>query len=313
MLNKRHFIATLAASAVLMATPAAAEYPEKAISLVISFSAGGGTDTLARVVADEMSKTLGQPVTPVNRPGAGGGIAAMTAARAKPDGYTVLFVSSSTMTLNPKLNEQQNFSIDDFDYVGMVSPYQVALVAPAGRPYDTVEEFVVWAKENPNTTYGQFTAGSAMGMNVFEKEAGFKTRRVPLEDGSGSMNSLISGQIDVGYSGGIHQRYPDDLKVIAALGSQRTAADPDVPTLKELGYNVALDSIITLAVPKGTDPEAIERLSAALETATQSDALREIAGRLQFPIEYKGPEETAEAIAAQSEAYDALVEAAAAE
>lgn len=306
-MKRRHVLAAGVAAVIAGALPALAEYPEKPITLVIGYAAGGGTDTIARVVADEMSKALGQPVTAVNKPGAGGGIAAMQVMRSRPDGYTVLLDPSSSISLNPKLSDQQNFGPDDFDYVGMVAAFQTALVAPMDRPYDTLEEFVAWAKENPGATYAQINPGSAMSMDVIENTAGIETRRVPTKGGAGSMNSIISGQVDIGYSGGIHQRYTDEVKVLAPLVSTRSLTEPEKPTAQELGYPVVLNSNITLAVPKGTDPAIIEKLSAALETASGTDAVKSIGAKLSFPIEYFGAAAATEEMQKQDAAYDELI------
>ncbi|MGR3455955.1 tripartite tricarboxylate transporter substrate binding protein [Pseudooceanicola sp.] len=306
-MKRRHILAAGIAAVVAGALPALADYPEKPVTLVIGYAAGGGTDTIARVVADEMSKAIGQPVTAVNKPGAGGGIAAMQVMRSQPDGYTVLLDPSSSITLNPKLSEQQNFAPDDFDYVGMIAAFQTALVAPKDRPYDTLEEFIAWAKENPGATYAQINPGSTMAMDVIESAAGIETRRVPTKGGAGSMNSLISGQVDIGYSGGIHQRYTDEIKVLAPLVSTRSLTEPEKPTAQELGYPVVLNSNITLAVPKGTDPAVIDKLASALEAASKTEAVKNIGEKLSFPIEFFDPEAAAAEIEAQDAAYDELI------
>lgn len=306
-MKRRHVLAAGVAAVTAGALPALAEYPEKPVTMVIGYAAGGGTDTIARVVADEMAKALGQPVTAVNKPGAGGGIAAMQVMRARPDGYTVLLDPSSSISLNPKLSDQQNFGPDDFDYIGMVAAFQAALVAPMDRPYDTLEEFVAWAKENPGATYAQINPGSTMSMDVIESMAGIETRRVPTKGGAGSMNSIIAGQVDIGYSGGIHQRYTDEVKVLAPLVSTRSLTEPEKPTAQELGYPVVLNSNITLAVPKGTDSAIIEKLAAALEAASKTDAVKAIGEKLSFPIEYFDPAAATEEMKAQDAAYDDLI------
>lgn len=306
-MKRRHVMMTAGALVLAGALPALAEYPEKPVTLVIGYAAGGGTDTIARVVADEMSKALGQPITAVNKPGAGGGIAAMQVMRSPADGYTVLLDPSSSISLNPKLSDQQNFGPDDFDYVGMVANFQAALVAPKDRPYDTLEEFVAWAKENPGATYAQINPGSTMAMDVIENMAGIETRRVPTKGGAGAMNSLIAGQVDLGYSGGIHQRYTDEVKVLAPLVSTRSLTEPEKPTAQEAGFPVVLNSNITLAVPKGTDADVIAKLADALETAAKSEAVANIGAKLFFPIEYLDPEAATAEMKAQDAAYDELI------
>lgn len=306
-MKRRHVMMSGAMLVLASTLPALAEYPEKPVTLIIGYAAGGGTDTIARVVADEMSKSLGQPITAVNKPGAGGGIAAMQVMRSPADGYTVLLDPSSSISLNPKLSNQQNFGVDDFDYVGMVANFQAALVAPKDRPYDTLEEFVAWAKENPGATYAQINPGSTMAMDVIEGVAGIETRRVPTKGGSGAMNSLIAGQVDLGYSGGIHQRYTDEIKVLAPLVSTRSLTEPEKPTAQELGYPITLNSNITLAVPKGTDADVIAKLAGALEVAAKSEAVANIGAKLFFPIEYLGPEAATAEMQSQDAAYDALI------
>ncbi|MGB2202930.1 MAG: Bug family tripartite tricarboxylate transporter substrate binding protein, partial [Pseudooceanicola atlanticus] len=153
-LNRRHLTATLAA--LLLGTtgltgPALAQedYPTKPITMLVGYNAGGQTDLVARAAAQVLSDELGQPINVVNRPGAGGAVAARSLTQAKPDGYTMLFHANSVVNSAPFLMKRVDFTPDDFEWAGFITAYQTSIAAPASAPYDDLDEFIAWAKENP--------------------------------------------------------------------------------------------------------------------------------------------------------------------
>jgi tripartite-type tricarboxylate transporter receptor subunit TctC len=284
---------------------AVAEYPDKPVTMYIGYKAGGGTDTVGRVIAKILGEQLGQQINVVNKPGAGGGIAVMTLQRANADGYTLLMNPSGTISTAPQINEKLTYTVDDFDYIGMATAFQIGLVAPADRPYDDLAGFVAYAKANPGAKYATLNPASKMVMDYLAAKEGLDVNYVPVKGGAGMINVVLGNQVDMGYSGGIHQRHPEKIKLIGALSSERHAAAPNVSTFQESGYPLVINMQTTLVAPKGTPADVIAKLEAALAAAATHPDLISISEKVKFPITYKN---TADATAEMKSQWDAFAD-----
>ncbi|MCB1465251.1 MAG: tripartite tricarboxylate transporter substrate binding protein BugD, partial [Nitratireductor sp.] len=165
--TKRHLLVACAALAITGLVPAIAaaeDYPSKPITMYIGYNAGGQTDLVGRATAKVMSDQLGVPINVVNKPGAGGVVAAHELQKADPDGYTLLFHSNAVINAEPHMMKRVDFKPDDFEYAGMITAFQVGLATHKDAPYDSLEEFVAWAKENPGFAYGALSPASRMYM-----------------------------------------------------------------------------------------------------------------------------------------------------
>lgn len=288
------FVAASFGTAVV-AGPALAEYPDRPITMMIGYKAGGGTDTVGRVLAKVMGEDLGQQINIVNKAGAGGGIATIKLKKAKPDGYTILLNPSTSLTLNPYLVKKLTYKIDDYTYAGMLTAYQAALVAPIDRPYNNLKEFLAFAKKNPGTKYAALNSTARMVMNVITKDSGLDISIVPVKGGAGMLAVVFGGQVDLAYSGGIHQQHPTKIKLIAAGTSSRQPLGPNIPTLREDGYDMSFDSFTTLIVPKKTPKAIVAKLEAALAKAAKNPAIIALSARVSFPMAHRnGADATAE-------------------
>ena len=276
----------LAMTGLLPSAAAAADYPTKPITMLVGYGPGGQTDLIARAAAKVLSDQLGQPVNVVNKPGAGGAVAANELKSAKNDGYTVLFHSNSVVNASPFLMDRIDFKPDDFDYAGMITAYQTGLAAPKDAPFDDMPGFIKWAKENPGFAYAALSPEARMYMDKLSDAEGFQANAVPVQSGAEMINSLISKQTMVAFSGGIHYRYPDELKTIAPTTTFRHPSAPDVPTIEEAGYPIGMDTRTTIFLPKGSPKEAIDALSTALKAAeTDADFIR-VTKSADIPIMY---------------------------
>lgn len=302
----RKLAAAMLATATLATGPAwASDYPSKKITVLIGYNAGGGTDTIGRVLFEEMKETLGQQITVVNMPGAASSVAAMKLTMAKPDGYTLLLAPSSAMATNQVWNPNARYEVEDFTMIGSVAAYQPAFAAPMDRPYDTFDEFVAWAKENPGAKVATITPASKVQMEVVAQQEGLELNFVPVKGGAGMIAGLLGGDFDTAYSGGAHQKYPDQIKTIAAAGSERLASSPEIKTMSEYGYLSSYGSVLALAGPAGLPEDVVATLEAALLEAGRSDSVREVMGNLNFPAAEKGAAQLTEESAA---AYTAELE-----
>lgn len=267
---------TLKAAALIAltaASPALAEWPERPISLIIGFGPGGQSDLLGRALASVMTEELGVPVNVVNRPGAAGG-AALAGLRAMPaDGYNIMLNPSQTITLTPALMAQVPFSIDDFAYAGMITSFDIALVAPTSAPFDDYAGMVAYAREHPGILYAALSATTRVFATEIARANDIEIEVLPVDGGPGMINAMLGEQALLAYSGGVHHRYPEQMKVIAALTSERNIGSPDVPTINELGLPIGMDMQTVLIAPAGTPDAVIARLESALPPPPRTPAL----------------------------------------
>ena len=314
MSTRRHILgAAFALGLGALAGPALAQgaYPSKPITMLVGYGAGGQTDLIARAAAQVMSRELGQPINVVNKPGAGGAVAARELSQADPDGYTIMFHSNSVINSAPFIMENVTFTPDDFDYAGMITAYQVGMAAPKDAPFDNITEYVAWAKENPGSTYAALSPEARLYMDEIVKATGIEVNIVPVQSGGDMITALLGGQVMMAFSGGIHYRYPDELKSVSALTSFRHPSAPDVPTIEEEGYPLGMDSRTTVIAPKGTPRDVLEALSTALAAAEGDADFKTVTDTANIPITYLDLDAAAEEIRATYEKNKGIIEGAA--
>ncbi len=289
---RRHFVTAIAALGLgvsgLWSLEARAEYPEKPVTLVIPYKAGGSTETMARVYSVALGEALGQKVIVKTRPGAGGAVGSTEVAKAAPDGYTLL-LAASTSLLWPPLTQNVEYDLDSFDYVGQITEFQQAIVAKADAPFDTLEELIEYAKSN-SLNYADQSAMSRQYINFIGNTEGVKWTGIPTKGGGEMVPFLLGGKVDFAWSGGIHNRYGDKMKVLASMNAGRLLASPDIMSIQEK-YNVSMPSQAVIVVPKGTPADVIAKLEGAMETATKDPEFGELVSeKLKFPVMFVGSE-----------------------
>ncbi|WP_180899389.1 Bug family tripartite tricarboxylate transporter substrate binding protein [Martelella soudanensis] len=267
-------------------------YPDRPITMLVGYGAGGQTDLVARAAAQVMSNHLGQPINIANKPGAGGAVAARELAKAKPDGYTMLFQSNSVVNTSPFIMEGVNYTPDDFEYAGMITTYQLGMATQKDSPFNTMSEYVAWAKENPGSSYGALSPEARLYIGALIRDNDLDINIVPLQSGSEMINALLGNQVALAFSGGLHYRYPDELKSISALTTFRHPSAPDVLTIAEEGYPMAMDSRTTLFLPKGTPRAILDRLAEALAGAETDEGFKKITAAADIPIQYYDVDES---------------------
>lgn len=284
-----------------------AGYPDRPVTMYIGYRAGGGTDTVGRVLANTMGRFLGQQINVVNKPGAGGGISTMAVIKAKADGYTMLLNPSLVFTFQPQINKRLTYSHDDLDYAGTLNAYQLGVVAPSDAPYNTLTELIEYTKVNPGVTYATMNPPSAIIIKVIEKRSGLTFRKVPVKGGAGMINVILGKQVDFSYSGGIHQRYPGKIKLLAATSRVRHAAFPNIPTATEQGYPIAFDVFTTLAFPKGTSNTVIKKIEKAMKAASMDANVIKLSKKIKFPMSYRNAAQTKEEMKRHWTGFAALI------
>jgi len=264
------FKRALAGAAGAFALAAAAQsFPTRPIAMVVPFAAGGNNDVSGRIIAQEMGKGLGQPVVVENKTGAGGAIGATFVAKAKPDGYTVGFLSSGPLAGNASLYKSLPYdSLKDFVPVARTTTSPSVLVVHPSVPANTLKEFVDYLKAHPKkVNYGTSGTGSSPHLSgvLFEQMAGVEMTVVPYRGGNQVNADLLSGQIQASFSP-ILEVVPHiqagKLKAIAVTSAKRSPLLPQVPAIAEMlpGYEVITWNGIV--APAGTPPEVVARLNA---------------------------------------------------
>ncbi len=268
------------------ASGAWATYPERAITLVAPYPAGGAADVLARLLARKLEEQLGKPVIVDNRPGAGTAIGAAFVANAKPDGYTLLVSSNSTFTLNPAAGARTAYDpARSFDAIGMVGTLPLAVLVNPAVPAQNVQQLVAAIKAAPDKfPYGSFgnATSSHYAGALFNQATGLKMMHVPYKGSAPLMTDLIGGQVPVSFDtvvAAAPQLKAGKIKVLAVTTAKRSQNLPDVPTMAESGYpGFDFTAWLALVAPQGLPADVKQRLVKTLETVLASadtqDAMR---------------------------------------
>jgi tripartite-type tricarboxylate transporter receptor subunit TctC len=290
----------------------AQEYPDRPVKLLVGFTPGSTLDAVARAVGDGLAKHWGKPVVVENKTGANGALATETVARAKPDGYTLLVSNTSSLTVNPLLYKNLNYSVKDFTPITTIVTYPLVLTVNPANPkmanVKTLADFVALGRsqQNPPLSFGSGGNGNFLHIAAEQlvREAGFKATHVPYRGGTPMQLALLSGEVDFNFDTltAMPQVKAGKLRALAVTESTRWEDLPDVPTVAELGYpSVQFSAWVGLVAPAGTPPKVIEALHAAMVEIMKDPAVR---NRLhaQGRISLKSPQ----AIASQIDAELAL-------
>ena len=270
-------MALLATAALTMGSSGASRaedaYPSRVVKFVVPFAAGSATDTLARVLGEKMSASLGQPVVVDNMPGASGFLAAQNVARAEPDGYTVLIATNTTHAANQSLFKRLPYDpVADFAPVGKLGTITLALVVNPAVPATTVPELIAYAKDHPGeVTFGSGTSSSRIAGEMLKSLAGIDLLNVPYKSNPQAITDLLGGQISMVFADiatTLPQAEAGKVKALAVSSPERTRLAPDLPTMREAGVaGYDLTAWFAAFVPAGTPVEVIDRLNAAFVAA----------------------------------------------
>lgn len=309
----------LAAAVTLLtlvgAGPVAAAYPERPITLVVPFGAGGITDLVARATGKALSEQLKQPVVIDNRPGAGGNIAAEIVKRAKPDGYTLLFATVGVLAVNPHTDVQVRFdSAKDFTYVSTVASTPHVIAVGANVPAKTLAELVKLAQRKPEgVSFSTAGVGSSpyQGMRILQDAAKVSFLHIPFKSGAESVSNVVSGQVDLTFEGS-PQVMPfvtsGKLRALAVANPQRLPTAPDVPSTAELGFPGLISGSVSGVVgPAGIDAGIVKQLNAAVAKAVADPEFRTTLQAQGTEIMASTPEGFRKLIATEDKRWAALL------
>ena len=282
----------------------AKDYPSKPINFLIPFGAGGSADLMGRALATGAEKFLGQPIVPINRPGAGGGIMYTALKSAAADGYTVGWNSTSVCTCTNIGNVP--FKYDAFDYVCRIGFTGMPIAVRTDSPWKTFQELVDYAKKNPGKIkIGNAGTGSGTHLTavLMEKIVGLRVIHVPL-GAKRRVPSLLGKEVEaicVPLPEAAPQVKAGQVRILAMSTAERDPAFKDVPTMKELGYDAVMELFRGISVPKGTPAGVIEKLEDAFRKGSQDPGFIKIAKQKGFNISFMGKAEFEQYIKVQNE------------
>jgi tripartite-type tricarboxylate transporter receptor subunit TctC len=270
-------------------------YPSRPITMIVPFPPGGVADIVGRPLAATMEKTLKQPIIVVNRTGAGGALGIREAARAAPDGYTLL-MSLSSISIFPvaeRVNgKTPSYEMKDFAPIALVTADPTVLVVRADSPYKTVKDFVDAAKANPGKI--NYSSSGVYGtlhvaMEIFANAAGIKLFHVPYGGGGPAVTALLGGQVEALASGpaaAVGQIKGGKMRALASWSDKRLDMLPEIPTFKELGYDAEFYIWSGVFAPAATPSSVLVKLRQAVREAANSPQFRGAMEKVSTPVSY---------------------------
>jgi tripartite-type tricarboxylate transporter receptor subunit TctC len=287
-------VAAAAASALpRVAHAQATDFPNKPVTLYVTFPAGGPTDIAGRALAEATTKYLGQQVVVENRPGASGLLGAVAMTNVKPDGYTLTMLPATTFR-TPQIEKMAIDPLKDLTYVMGVSGYLFAILVKADAPWKTLKELTDFAKANPGkVSFGSHGIGSTMhlAMEDISSQAGIKLNHIPYKGSVDMLTAALGGHLDVAAdtTGAIPHVQAGKLRPLAVFTEKRAAVWPDAPTVKELGYTVQGTGPYGIGAPKGIDPAVLRKLHDAFKKGLEDTVHLSALQKFHQEVWYQSP------------------------
>lgn len=311
-------IRTLLAALLIAAAPAAAsaqDWPTRNLRIVVPFPAGGSADTQTRVIADELSKALGQSVIVENKPGAGGNIGAAEAARSQPDGYTLFMATTGTHASNASLYPKLPYDpVKDFSPLTLVTVYPQVIVPGLKFKDASLKDIVAQLKTaGDKANFGSSGTGSPthLGGELFKRATGTQMVHVPYRGQGPALNDMLGGQLDIMFpsiSDVLTFLQAGKLRAVAAMSERRLKLAPDVPTTAELGYPGLVSSIWSgLYTNAGTPQPIVDRLNRELVKIISSPAFKDKFEALGFEVRPSTPQQFADFAAAETKRWGEII------
>lgn len=293
-----------------------ASYPSRPVQVLVPAAPGGGTSLVGRVIAERLQAELGQPFVLVNRGGAGGRIATNEVAKATADGYTLLLTFGGPIASGVGLFKSMPYVVQrDFAPVGLVAELSIMLVASPEFNVKSVDDVLRYARANPDKMTASISSIGSMGhlmTELFVTKHDIKINRIPYKGSGEAMKDFIAGRIDIAFDT-LPTLVPFvqqmNVRAIAVASNERSSFLPNVPTFKELGIEGMEASVwYAMLAPAGTPPEAIDRLSKALQKILKSDEVRVSMSKLGVTPVFSTPKELGDFIKDETNKWNAVID-----
>jgi tripartite-type tricarboxylate transporter receptor subunit TctC len=311
-------IGTAFAAAIALAGSATAQnYPVKPIKLVVPFAPGGPADVIGRIIGQQLNIILGQSLVVENRGGAGGTIGARLAAMAEPDGYTLMFANTSTLSINPAVYHHLDYDpAIAFAPVALVGTTSNIMVVNPALPVKTIAELIAYGKANPGklsySTPGVGTPPHMIG-EMFKLRTGLDITHVPYKSGGSSIQDVVAGQVPLTFENpaiSLPLVLAGQIRALAVTSDVRNPHIPDVPTLSETIPDFVSVSFTGMVAPAGVPPAIIAKLNAAINESLKAPAVQRTLAQLSVDVKPETPEEFGAFLAKEREKWLGVAKAA---
>lgn len=307
----RWMLGATCAALIAPIASSAQEYPTKPIEVVVAYPPGGGTDMTARAVADVARKYVGQPLVVLNKPGATGTIGTQYVVSSKADGYTLLVAGGSETVSLPHFKSLPYNPVEDFEPIIRITVERFGFYVKSDAPWKSMHDFVADAKKNPEK-FSYATSGIGgihhAAVMVLEKRTGIRLNHVPNKGGAETLAAVAGGHVDVAMAAP-NEAYAlvqgGRVRALALVSGNRSATEPNTPTLKELGYDVVIENQKGFVFPKGTPKAVVQKLHDGLRNVFDDPQFKANADKLKLELAYLGPEDFRKALRAM---YDQIGE-----
>lgn len=277
MKMKSSFLASITLAATIWLplnanAQSSAPYPARELNMFVNYGAGGNTDVAARGLAKGMEDILKKPVVVVNRAGAQGTLGVSQLARQKADGYTFGIVTYSTIAITPHLLKV-DYTADDFDFIAGVGRFKYGVAVRADSPYKTLDDLVEASRQGKGIFFGAPSAPNNIAMYELGRKTGGTFEQISYKSGAETVAALLSKQVEVivqNPSDIVPHVQAGKMRMLASASPMRWSEMPDIPTMKELGYDVEVDSWLGIAFPKDVDPRMRDELQRVAMAALES-------------------------------------------
>jgi tripartite-type tricarboxylate transporter receptor subunit TctC len=296
-LKRIGLLVAVAASIVAAPLGAQANYPDRLVRIVVAYAPGGTNDILARLLAEQLSESLKQPVVVENRPGAGAIVGTASVAKAQPDGHTLLVGSTSEFSFNPAIYDKLPYSPQELEPIAMLGDSPLVLLVSADNPAKTVKDLVEFSRRNPDkANYSSSGASFQLVSEYFNAQTGGQFKHIPYKGSAQMVTAVLSGEVTMTLAPigpAVAALKGDRLKALAITSPNRSKDLPDIPTMKELGIDLDVSLWTGLFAPRGTPEPILTRLREATTQITKTPAFSNrlsslsIASRSDTPAEIK--------------------------
>jgi tripartite-type tricarboxylate transporter receptor subunit TctC len=297
------YLAALVGACVLMAAAQAQDYPNKPVTIVVGYAAGGGVDFMARLLAEKLADRLKQPVVVENRPSVGAVVASTYVSKAKPDGYTLMMGAPGPIIFNHALNDKLPYGPRDFAPISIMSNSPLVLLVGSNNPARNVQELVAQSRANPEkANYGASSASFQLTTELFNRRTGARFTHIPYKGANEAVQAVMAGDVTMTLADSgpaITGLQTGRVKALAVTSAERLKDLPHVPTLSELGIDLKASLWIGLLAPAGTPADIVKRLHEEMvRIVDMPDVRSRIAAKASMPVT-NTPDEFARLIASE--------------
>ena len=304
-MRKSLLVLVAAMSALFSAALYADDYPSRSVTIVNVFGAGGGSDTVCRIIANKLGPALGQPVIVEDRPGADGALAALYVHHQPADGYTLMMATNSPLSADPYLHKDVNYDpVKDFVPITRVGSFTLMLVVDPKLPIHSVQEMIDYAKANPGKlTYASGNTAGIVALETIKHDAGISMLHVPYKSTAPALEDIIGGRVSMmlaDFTSAMPHVNAGTVRPIAVSRIRRSTLFPDLPTMDEAGIKgFNLDTWAGMVAPAGTPPQIVAKLNGALRPIIDSPEIQARFKNVGFEGFSSTPEELGNFIKAQ--------------